>query len=53
MVLATNQPSPRLPMIWFFGTRTSVKKTSLKKASPVIVTKGRTSMPGVSMEKTR
>jgi hypothetical protein len=35
------------------GTRTSVKKTSLNSAWPVMVFRGRTSMPGVFMEKSR
>ena len=47
VTLATCQPSPRPMTIWSTGTRTSVKNISLKVARPVMVTSGRTSMPGV------
>ena len=39
--------------IWSTGTRTSVKNVSLKVARPVMVTSGRTSMPGVVMGTSR
>ena len=47
VVFATNHPRPRPPTTFFCGTRTSVKNTSLNSAWPVIVFRGRTSMPGV------
>ena len=53
VALATNQPWPRSPTMSFFGTRTSVKNTSLNSARPVMVTSGRTSMPGVFIENSR
>ena len=53
VALATIQPSPRLPTICVFGTRTSVKNTSLNSARPVMVFSGRTSMPGVFIDSRR
>ena len=53
MALATCQPWPRAPTICCLGTRTSVKKTSLKLAVPVMSTRGRISMPGVSMRNSK
>ena len=49
VVLAIFQPSPRWPTRLLWGTRTSVKKTSLNSDWPVIVLRGRISMPGVSI----
>src|SRR5204863_532852 len=46
VALATCQPLLRPPTRFACGTRTSSKKTSLKPASPVIWTSGRTVMPG-------
>ena len=53
VVLAIFQPSPRGPTSFSAGTRTSSKNTSLKPASPVICTSGRTVMPGVFMSISR
>ena len=49
VVMATRQPSPRAPRRSSSCTLASVKKTSLKAASPVISRNGRTSTPGWSM----
>ena len=49
VVTATFQPSPSPPMRAVSGTCTSVKKTSLNSASPVIWNSGRTSTPGAFM----
>ncbi len=49
VVTATRHPSPSPPMRDESGTRTSVKKTSLNSASPVIWKSGRTSTPGAFM----
>ena len=46
VVTATRHPSPSPPMRALSGMRTSVKKTSLNSASPVIWKSGRTSTPG-------
>ena len=49
VVTATRQPSPSAPIRALSGMRTSVKKTSLNSASPVIWKRGRTSTPGAFM----
>ena len=49
VVTATPHPSPSSPMRALSGIRTSVKKTSLNSASPVIWKSGRTSTPGAFM----
>ena len=49
VVTATRQPSPSPPRRAVSGMRTSVKKTSLNSASPVIWKSGRTSTPGACM----
>ena len=49
VVTATRQPSPSSPRRAESGIRTSVKKTSLNSASPVIWKSGRTSTPGAFM----
>ena len=49
VVTATPHPSPSPPMRWLSAMRTSVKKTSLNSASPVIWKSGRTSTPGAFM----
>ena len=49
VVTATRHPSPSAPSRADSGMRTSVKKTSLNSASPVIWYSGRTSTPGLSM----
>ena len=49
VVTATRQPSPSAPRRAESGIRTSVKKTSLNSASPVIWNSGRTSTPGAFM----
>ena len=51
VVIATRQPSPSPPSRLASGTRASLKKTSLKAASPVISRSGRTSTPGCSMSR--
>ncbi|GIU87553.1 MAG: hypothetical protein KatS3mg009_2068 [Acidimicrobiia bacterium] len=53
VVMATRQPSSTGPRVHSTGTRTSVKNTSLKSRSPVIVVSGRTSMPGRRMSTSR
>ncbi len=49
VVMATRQPAPTASRRWLSGMRTSVKKTSLNSASPVIWRRGRTSTPGACM----
>ncbi len=49
--LATRQPWPSLPSMRSCGIRTSVRKTSLNSASPVIWCSGRTSTPGPCMSR--
>ena len=49
VVTATRHPSPSPPRRAESGIRTSVKKTSLNSASPVIWKSGRTSTPGAFM----
>ena len=46
---ATVQPSFGVPTTSSSGTKTSLKKTSLKSALPVIWRSGRTSTPGACM----
>ena len=46
VTMAPRQPSPTSPRRSASGMRTSVKKTSLNSASPVIWRSGRTSTPG-------
>ena len=53
VVCATFQPSPTSPSRWLSGIRTSVRKTSLNSASPVIWRSGRTSTPGAVMSHTK
>ena len=53
VVSATVQPWLTSPSRWSSGTRTSVKKTSLKVAPPVIWRSGRTSTPGAFMSTTK
>ncbi len=53
VVIATRQPSLTGPRVASTGTRTSVKKMSLKSFSPVIVSSGRTSTPGSVMSTSR
>ncbi len=53
VVMATCQPWFFSPTRFFFGTRTSSKKTSLKPRPPVICTSGRTVMPGLRMSTNR
>jgi len=45
VVMITLNPSFTSPTRWESGTRTSVRKTSLNRASPVIERNGRTSTP--------
>ena len=52
VVRATVQPPLTSPRRWESGTRTSVKKTSLNEAPPVIWRSGRTSTPGACMSTT-
>ena len=52
VVSATVQPWLTSPRRWASGTRTSVKKTSLKLAPPVIWRSGRISTPGARMSTT-
>ena len=47
--MATFQPAPTSPTRRESGTTTSVRKTSLYSASPVIWRSGRTSIPGSDM----
>lgn len=49
VVVETFQPSPTAPSRCSSGIRTSVRKTSLNSASPVICRSGRTSTPGAVM----
>ena len=49
VVIATCHPWFFSPTIFFFGTRTSSKKTSLNPRSPVICVSGRTVTPGLCM----
>ena len=51
--LATRQPSPSSPRRSASGMCTSVRKTSLNSASPVIWRSGRTSTPGAVMSQTK
>ncbi len=51
VVIATFQPSPTSPRRWLSGTRTSVKKTSLKFDVPAICLMRRVSMPGDFMSR--
>ncbi len=53
VVRATVQPPLTSPSRWESGTRTSVKKTSLNEAPPVIWRRGRTSTPGACMSTTK
>jgi hypothetical protein len=53
VVRATVQPWFTSPRRWSSGTRTSVKKTSLNEAPPVIWRSGRTSTPGACMSTTK
>ena len=53
VVRATFQPLLTSPRRWSSGTRTSVKKTSLKLAPPVIWRSGRISTPGAFMSTTK
>ena len=53
VVRATVQPPLTSPRRWESGTRTSVKKTSLNEAPPVIWRSGRTSTPGACMSTTK
>ena len=53
VVRATFQPLLTSPRRWLSGTRTSVKKTSLKLAPPVIWRNGRISTPGARMSTTK
>ena len=49
VVRTARHPLPGSPTRLASGTRTSVRKTSLNSASPVICLSGRTSTPGVSI----
>src|SRR6266545_162488 len=49
VVIATCQPPPTSPSRFSRGTRTSVRKISLKSDSPVSCRSGRTSTPGAFM----
>ena len=49
VVMATAQPLFSPPRMCSWGTRASVKNTSLKWAPPFICFSGRTSTPGWSM----
>ena len=51
VVVATRQPSPTAPSRFEWGTRTSVKNTSLNSAFPVIWKSGRISTPGECMSR--
>ena len=53
VALETRQPSFSWPTSCSRGTNTSVRKTSLNSASPVICTRGLTSTPGACMSTTR
>ena len=53
VVIATRQPPLTSPTTLAAGTRTSVKKTSLKWIAPSIWRSGRTSIPGVDMSTRR
>ncbi len=53
VVRATVHPPLTSPNRWESGTRTSVKKTSLKVEPPVIWRSGRTSTPGACMSTTK
>jgi len=53
VALETLQPWFSSPTSWSWGTETSVRKTSLNSASPVICTSGLTSTPGACMSMTR
>ena len=53
VVMATRHPAPTASRRALSGMRTSVKKTSLNSASPVIWRRGRTSTPGACMSTTK
>ncbi len=53
VVSATRQPSPTSPRRSASGMRTSLRKTSLNSAWPVIWRSGRTSTPGACMSTTK